>query len=125
MEGIHVRSRPGILIVDDDPEFRELYRTALRFEGFDVMTASDGVEALRAVECRVPALDILDINMPCLDGWSVLRELRAHPETNGVPVIVVTGEDLGRATERVAAILKKPVTPDQVLPVIERQLGVL
>jgi DNA-binding response OmpR family regulator len=117
-----VRIRGSILIVDDDPDFRELYRTALRFEGFDVMTASDGIQALHVLETEVPSLVILDLNMPCLDGWSVLHELRAHPETSGTPVIVVTGTDVARTAGRLFACMRKPVTPDQLLPVIEQQL---
>lgn len=121
-ESMHVPARPCILIVDDDAAFRELYRSALRFEGFQVLTASDGVEALRLIEGCTPALVILDINMPCLDGWSVLQELRAHSETKAVPVIVVTGADVSRAAERVVTVLRKPVTPEEIMPVIERQL---
>jgi CheY-like chemotaxis protein len=117
-----MRPRHSILIVDDDPSFRELYRMALRLEGFKVMTASNGVEALRVLEQETPSVVVLDINMPCLDGWSVLRELRAHPATRATPVIIVTGTDVHRATERAAAILNKPVMPDQVLPVIRREL---
>ena len=117
-----MRPRHTILVVDDDPAFRELYRMALRLEGFAVVTASNGLEALRAIEQRPPSLVVLDINMPILDGWSVLRELQAHAETNGTPVIVVTGTDVQRATERAAAIMKKPVMPDQVLPLIRREL---
>jgi CheY-like chemotaxis protein len=117
-----MRPRHTILVVDDDPAFRELFRTALRLEGFGVITASNGVEALRAVEQQPPSLVVLDINMPLLDGWSVLRELQAHPDTNATPVIVVTGTDVQRAAERAAAILKKPVIPEQMLPLIRRQL---
>jgi CheY-like chemotaxis protein len=86
------------------------------------MTASNGVEALRVLEQETPSLLVLDINMPFLDGWSVLRELQAHEATAATPVIVVTGTDVQWATERAAAILKKPVMPDQVLPFIRREL---
>ena len=119
-----VKSRHTVLIVDDDPQFRELYRTALRFCGFDVATASDGLAALHSIEQQRPSLVILDLNMPCVDGWSVLRELASHEETKAIPVIVVTGADVAKATFQATAILKKPVLPEQVLPVIERQLRV-
>ena len=113
-----------ILVVDDDPNFRELYHTALRFRGFHVTTASNGLAALRAIDRQRPSLIILDLNMPCVDGWGVLRELGAHEATSCIPVIVVTGADVDRATLQAAAILKKPVLPEHVFPLIERQLRV-
>jgi two-component system OmpR family response regulator len=117
-----VRSRHTILVVDDDPHFRELYRTALRLRGFSVTTASDGLAALASIEQQQPSLVILDLNMPCVDGWSVLRELASHDATKAIPVIVVTGADVDRATLQAAAIVRKPVLPEHVFPLIERQL---
>ena len=119
-----VSARHTILVVDDDPHFRELYQTALRFRGFHVTTASDGLAALQAIERQRPSLVILDLNMPCVDGWSVLRELASHDATCSIPVIVVTGADVDKATLQAAAILKKPVLPEHVFPLIERQLRV-
>jgi two-component system chemotaxis response regulator CheY len=107
--------------VDDDPDFRQLYRTVLRLEGFDVHTASDGIEALHLIEGSAPSLVILDLNMPCLDGGSVLRELEARPETKDTPVLIVTGSEPDRV-EHAAAVVRKPVTPEQLLPIIEREL---
>lgn len=118
-----MRRRPSILVVDDDPHFRELYRTALRFEGFDVSTASDGVAALRAIERNPPSLVILDLNMPCLDGWGVLQELSRYESTTAIPVIVVTASDVVQATAQAVAILAKPIAPDELIPVIRRQLS--
>jgi two-component system response regulator MprA len=109
-------------VVDDDELVRELYRTALRFEGFDVATAPDGVAALRSIENDPPSLVILDVNMPCLDGWGVLKELARYPSTRSIPVIVVTASDVVHATARAVAILSKPITPDELLPVIRHQL---
>ena len=104
--------------------FRELHSTALRFQGFNVATASDGLGALRTIDQDIPSLIILDLNMPCVDGWSVLRELAAHDETRAIPVIVVTGADLGRADLQATAILRKPVLPEHLLPFIERHLHI-
>jgi two-component system OmpR family response regulator len=117
-----MRFRHTILVVDDDPRFRQLYQSALRLYGFDVTTASDGLAALRSIEQQRPSLVILDLNMPCVDGWSVLRELGSHESTKGIPVIVVTGADVERASLRAASILRKPVLPEQVLPHIHRHL---
>ena len=115
--------RHSILVVDDDPHFRELYRTALRFEGFDVSVASNGIAALRQVEQNPPSLVILDINMPGLDGWGVLTELCRYESDKSIPVIVVTASDVVQATARAVAILAKPIAPDDLLPVIRQQLA--
>jgi DNA-binding response OmpR family regulator len=117
-----LKGRHTILVVDDDPAFRELYATALQFRGFNVETASDGLTALRVIEQTIPSLIILDLNMPCVDGWSVLRELHAHEDTRMIPVIVVTGADVDRTAIQAAAILKKPALPDNVLRFVERHL---
>jgi two-component system OmpR family response regulator len=115
--------RHNILVVDDDPLVRELYRTALRFEGFEVSTASDGVAALQLIERNPPSLVILDVNMPCLDGWGVLRELSRYESTKAIPVIVVTASEVIQAAAQATAILTKPIEPDELLPVIRRQLS--
>jgi two-component system, chemotaxis family, chemotaxis protein CheY len=124
VQTVHRVSRHTILVVDDDPQFRELYQTALRFRGFNVTTASDGLAALNTIDQQRPSLVILDLNMPCVDGWGVLRELGSHESTRGIPVIVVTGADVDKATLQAAAILTKPVLPEHVFPLIERQLRV-
>ena len=116
--------RHTILVVDDDPHFRELYHTALRIRGFNVTTASDGLAALESIAHDPPSLVILDLNMPRVDGWDVLRELRNNEATRAIPVIVVTGADVRRATLQATAILRKPVFPEQVVPLIERHLRV-
>src|SRR4051812_30221653 len=115
-------TRQTILVVDDDPHFRELYHTALRLRGFNVTTASDGLAALESIAHDPPALVVLDLNMPRVDGWAVLRELNANEETRAIPVIVVTGADVQRATLQAIAIVRKPVFPEQVVPIIERHL---
>ncbi len=122
MTGVSSVARQSILVVDDDPQYRGLYATALRFEGFEVSTASDGLAALRAIEADVPSLVVLDVNMPCLDGWEVLQELSRHESTRCIPVIVVTASDVVHATAQAVAILAKPIAPDDLLPVIRRQL---
>jgi CheY-like chemotaxis protein len=111
-----------VLVVDDDPHFRQLYRTALQLRGLAVTTASDGLGALHSIQSQQPSIVILDLNMPCVDGWSVLRELASNDETKAIPVIVVTAADVRRAVGQAVAILRKPVLPDQVLPLIERHL---
>ncbi len=82
--------RPLVLIVDDDPQIRDVVRFALRREGFETIEAGDGVEALRAFEQRRPGLVVLDILMPEMDGTEVCRALRAESR---VPVIFLSSKD--------------------------------
>lgn len=85
-----------ILVVDDDEHVRELMQLYLGKEGFDVVLARDGLEALEKVEKELPHLVLLDIMMPKLDGIEVCKELRRR--RNNIPVILLTarGEDYDR-----------------------------
>ncbi len=76
-----------ILLVDDDPNLRELARVLLTYEGFVIHEAGDGVEALSALERRKVDLVILDIMMPNLDGWEVCRQLRRYYD---FPILMLT-----------------------------------
>src|SRR5215212_6016823 len=79
----------NILIVDDDPNIRELVRIFLRNEGFDIYEASDGVEALARLESLKADLVILDVMMPNMDGWELCRELRASYD---IPLLMLTAK---------------------------------
>jgi two-component system OmpR family response regulator len=85
-----------ILVVDDDPHIRELVRTFLRNDGFDVAEAADGREALARLETVRADLVIVDIMMPNLDGWELCRRIR---EQHDVPVFMLTAK--GEARDRI------------------------
>jgi type IV pilus assembly protein PilB len=86
-------SGPGrVLIADDDPQMRRLIRGVLQRDGFEVVEAGDGLDALEAVEQGGVDLVILDVDMPRLDGLGVLEELRAQVRTACLPVIVLTAQ---------------------------------
>jgi DNA-binding response OmpR family regulator len=76
-----------ILVVDDDPDIRELVKELLNRRGFDVMAARDGQEALKLFFDRRPDLVVLDVQMPVLDGWKTLERIR---ELSDVPVVMLT-----------------------------------
>ena len=80
-----------LLVVDDEPNIRELLSTSLRFAGFEVHTAADGQEALRQAEKVRPDLLVLDVMMPGLDGFAVTRRLRERGRD--VPVLFLTAKD--------------------------------
>jgi DNA-binding response OmpR family regulator len=79
-----------IMVVDDDPHIRELVRVFLQNEGFDIVEAANGVEALAKLETVKVDLIILDIMMPQMDGWQLCRELREHDER--LPLLMLTAK---------------------------------
>jgi DNA-binding response OmpR family regulator len=81
-----------VLVVEDDPSVRGLLQTLLSAEGYEVVTASDGLAGLVKATATHPALVLLDLMMPDLGGVRVLEELRDDPELADIPVIVVTGK---------------------------------
>ena len=86
--------RPArILIVDDEQPNRHVLFVMLASEGFDLMTASSGEEALAMVELQPPDLILLDILMPGADGYRVAREIKGNPATRNIPIIMITGLD--------------------------------
>lgn len=84
----HVTSVPLVLVVDDEENIAYVLKAALRLNGFEVMTAATGREALAAVETRIPDLIVLDVMLPDLDGFEVCRRLRQNH--NDTPVLFLT-----------------------------------
>ena len=110
-----------VLVVDDDLATVELLQEFLSTKGYEVLTASDGAEALRTVKAERPHLLLLDVMMPKMDGLEVLRQVRAIDPTVGV--IMVTGlteEAIGRQAMELGAFdyIVKPLD----LPYLERSL---
>ncbi len=89
--GVNPQRRGRVLVVEDEPDVAELIRYNLVKEGWDVLTASSGAEALKRVRESRPDVVLLDIMVPHLNGWEVCRRLKEDPETRGIPVIMVTG----------------------------------
>jgi DNA-binding response OmpR family regulator len=82
-----------IVLADDDPVLRALLQMKLQAEGHEVILACDGEEALRVASANPPALLVLDVVMPGLDGLEVTRRLRERPETASLPIVLLTGRD--------------------------------
>jgi two-component system response regulator MprA len=118
-----VGSQKFILIVEDDPDLRRLYRLTLVFDGFEVQEAVDGIDALRAIDERPPDLVLLDLDLPRLSGHSVYQEIAAHALTRHIPVVIVTATDIDPTTLDVACVLHKPVMPDELLVAVRKCLG--
>jgi DNA-binding response OmpR family regulator len=87
------QSRPRVLIVEDDLNAAELLADTLEAAGFTAQKARTGEEAMAMVERQPPALVTLDLMLPGVDGWAVLRSLKRRPETHNVPVVIVSVVD--------------------------------
>ena len=111
---------PVILIVEDDAPLRVMWRTALRFEGFTVVEAGDGLEALRLLDCSVPNLILLDLGLPNLDGVSVRKDISAQVLLRDIPVVIITGSTEDLSDLHVPHVLRKPVSLEQVVRVVQQ-----
>ena len=88
-----IRMKPRVLIVDDEPDVLELVDFRLSGEGFEVVRAANGLEALSKARCESPHVIVLDMMLPDLDGLLVCEILRAQPSTRDVPVVVLSALD--------------------------------
>lgn len=106
-----------VLVVDDDPNTVETVRDILFRAGFSVVTATSGREALgRLLDDEQPAVIILDIRMPVMDGREFLTVVRAYHRLASIPVLVLTAVDLApRLAESVEAVMRKPFRPDELV----------
>jgi len=97
-----MKTHSYVLVVDDFADGREMVAEYLTFRGLNVTTASGGAEALRLARRRTPAIILMDLTMPGLDGWEATRRLKADPRTRDAVVIAVTANAL--APERGKAL---------------------
>jgi two-component system OmpR family response regulator/two-component system alkaline phosphatase synthesis response regulator PhoP len=114
-----------ILLVDDDADTADILRFFLEREGYEVVLAREGSEALRLLgERGEPDLMLLDLKMPGLDGWGVMEALARHPSWLGIPVVVLTSSWEVSVADVLAlgadGMLLKPVMPDELLATVER-----
>lgn len=110
-----MRTAKRILVVEDDADLRRLFRTALSLAGYQVEEAGDGIEALRLVENHPPDLVVLDLLLRALDGLSVQQDLASRALTRRIPIVIVTGSDLDTSGLDVACVLRKPISPDELV----------
>lgn len=116
-----------ILIVEDEEAVRELEKFILEQSGYDVMEARDGLEGLAKAEFRKPDLILLDLMMPDVSGGRMFDEMKRHPTTSGIPIVVVTGkpdahemfdEEIGPDN-----VIMKPFEADTLLGRIKAHIG--
>jgi DNA-binding response OmpR family regulator len=109
-------SAPLVLLAEDDEDVRMLAEIVLRREGYDVTAVCDGQAALEAAAERTPAVAVLDVSMPRMDGLETARRLREREETRAVPIMLLTARVTEADRERgreagVDAQLDKPFSP--------------
>ena len=119
----------GLLVVDDDPFIRKLVTTTLKdVSQFALLEAADGVEALQVAGRELPAVVLLDVNMPGMDGIEACRRLRADPATRQTTIVMLTashGDPIEAEAEAAGAdlFLTKPFSPLELLRLVDRLGG--
>jgi excisionase family DNA binding protein len=113
-------SGPVVLIVDDDERMREYVRVNLEMEGYTVREAGDGEEGLRVLDETTPDLVLLDVMMPGVDGWEVLRRVQERHGVGTIPVIMFSGKVEEPAAEEAAkrgaqGFIGKPFNPQELI----------
>jgi CheY-like chemotaxis protein len=118
-----------ILIVEDDDDLREIFTLALEQRGYHVLAAGRGSEGLDLALKWLPELIFLDVRLPLIDGWQVLRYLRTDERTESTLICAVSGflspSHLSRQSdwERFDSLLTKPVDPREIVRTAERMIG--
>lgn len=117
-----------ILVAEDNAVNRELFRELLEARGYDVVEACDGEEALRAIEETQPDIVLLDIGMPVLDGFGVVRALRQNPRLAKLPALAVTAYAMQGDREKILSsgfdgYLSKPVNARALGEELDRLVG--
>ena len=117
-----------VLVVDDDPYVAELIQTRLEIAGYMTSVARDGIQAIQRLSDFRPEAMVLDINMPCMDGFGVLSHMRANNLTARTPTMVLTArsqaDDVSRAIQLGARdYLSKPFQDDMLLSRVKRLLA--
>jgi CheY-like chemotaxis protein len=116
-----------VLIAEDNPTNRELLRELLEIRGYTVAEACNGKEALAKVEAAPPDILLLDIGMPLMDGFAVVRSLRENPRFSALPVVAVTAYAMQGDREKILnsgfdGYLSKPVNSSSLVQELDRLL---
>ncbi len=116
-----------ILYIEDNSDNRKLVRRVLEWDGYEVVEAKDGTEALARLESEPIDLALLDINMPDIDGYTLTTTIRANPRFSGLPIVAVTANVMRGDRERSLqagcdGYIQKPIDIDTLSEQIERFL---
>ena len=119
---------PKILLVEDNEMNRDMLSRRLQRRGYEVLTAVDGESGLAMTRSEAPALVLMDMSLPGIDGWEATRRLKADPATRAIPVIALTAHAMAGDREQALAagcddFDIKPIDLDRLLGKIEALLG--
>ena len=122
------QNAPLILVVDDYQDAREMYAEYLQFSGYRVAEARNGNEAVEQALALKPALILMDLSLPGMDGWEATRRLKADAATKHIPIVALTGHALAGASEGAKragcdSFVTKPCLPDDLVVEVRRMLG--
>jgi CheY-like chemotaxis protein len=117
-----------ILLVEDNEMNRDMLSRRLQHRGYEVLTAVDGESGLALTQSNAPALVLMDMSLPGIDGWEATRRLKADPATRAIPVIALTAHAMAGDREQALAagcddFDIKPIDLDRLLGKIEALLG--
>lgn len=117
-----------ILVVEDDTDNRRIVVKVLSVEGYEVVEATDGVQALSRARAEHPDLILMDLALPNMDGWEATRRLKADPETRGIPVVALTAFAMRGDEEQARAAgcddyIPKPARPIAIREVVKKYTG--
>lgn len=121
-----IKKLKKILLVEDDPLLLDIYTTKLKQANFIVEVASDGEEALKKIGARTPDIVLLDIVLPRIDGWEIIRKIKEDPRFNELKIIILS--NLGQATEvkkglelgATSYLIKSHYTPSEIVEEIKK-----
>lgn len=115
--------RGTILLVEDDAILRLATETLLSGQGYDVVSACDGQDAIDLLKSGLqPALILLDLNMPRIDGWTVLKEIERTPEWATIPIIIVSSDAHTVEKHRIKAAICKPFQIEALIQAISENI---
>ena len=119
---------PKILLVEDNEMNRDMLSRRLERRGYQVVIAVDGVEGVRMAQAEAPALILMDMSLPVLDGWEATRQIKAAPATGDIPIIALTAHAMSGDREKAIEagcddFDTKPVDLPRLLAKIEALLG--
>lgn len=117
-----------VLIVDDFEDNRAMYAEFLRYSGYEVVEATNGLEAIQKATALVPDLIVMDLSLPVLDGWEATRRIKGDARTRHIPIVALTGHALeghsqGAREAGCDGFLAKPCLPETLLETVRRLLG--